>query len=131
MALPRLASSSAVADVGDLVLLVSIPFLVAISLLGLFGFITVAAAISIVFVVAVVPLLLLFGDSLLRESTDDENDSVATIREQYVDGDLSEAELERAVERELSGDDGKTSTGADEDTVSPSETERSPEHERR
>ncbi|OIB59099.1 hypothetical protein [Natrialba sp. SSL1] len=139
MALSRLSSSSVIADVGDLVLLASIPFLVAISLLGVFGFTAIAAVFSIVFFVGVVPLLVLFGDSLLTDATDDENDPVADLRDQYVDGELSEAELERAVGRELSSDDGDADTDGDttdsddgdQGVVSSSETERTPEYERR
>ncbi|WP_436344443.1 hypothetical protein [Natronorubrum sp. FCH18a] len=77
--------------------------------------------------VGVVPLFVLFGDSLLAQTCDESEstDAVANLREQYVEGDLSEAELERAIGRELSVDE------ADPDEGSATERERLTEHEKR
>ena len=125
MVLSRLNSSEHIEDVGDLLLLVSIPFLAILTLLALFGFTTLAAAVSVLFVLGVIPLLLLFGDSLLEQTRDESKstDAVADLREQYVEGDLSEAELERAIDREFAVDE------ADRDSELAADRQRLTEHE--
>ncbi len=127
MTLSRFDASDAIEDVGDLLVLVSIPFVVLLSLLAVFGFTTLAAAVSILVFVGVVPLVVLFGDSLLARIRDESEpaDPVADLRERYVEGELSEAQLERAIDRKLSADN----TERDEDSAV--ERERLTEREER
>lgn len=105
----RIPGMDAIDDEGDLILLVSIPVLLLISLLAVFGFGTIAVIVSIVAFVGVIPLIMVFGDALLNEdeTEDDTADPIEELRERYVAGELSETEFERAVEHELEGDDGE------------------------
>ncbi|WP_254862049.1 SHOCT domain-containing protein [Halovivax gelatinilyticus] len=105
MALTWFRSNGLLEDVGDLVVLVSVPFLVVISALALFGFTTLAALASIILVFVVLPVTLLSGDSVLSSNAESVSDPVSELRERYVAGELSEDEFERAIDRHLSTPD--------------------------
>lgn len=122
MVLSRVRSSDHVEDAGDLAILVAIPSLVVISVLAVLGFSLLASVLSIVVFLGVLPLLLVFGDSLVTPAPDENStdDPLEALREQYVEGDLSHAALERAVERELAGssDDADPETAPDGERLS-------------
>ncbi|MXV62704.1 hypothetical protein GS429_11640 [Natronorubrum sp. JWXQ-INN-674] len=115
-----LLSNAYIEDVGDLAILVSLPSLVVISLLWVLGFSTLATVVSIFVFIGVLPILLLFGDSILARSRDEEqaHDPLENLNNLYAEGELTREELEREVERELS------------DTPNDHETDSSPEKER-
>jgi uncharacterized membrane protein len=121
----RIPGIDAIDDEGELVLLVSIPFVLLVSFLAVFGFETIAVIVAIVAFVGLIPLIMVFGDDLLNEhrSEDVTADPTDELREQYVAGELSETEFERAVEDELAGDE-------DRALHSPSEREARSDRER-
>jgi len=82
----------------------------------------------------VLPAVSVVVDNYLRgdgsdASSDDEDDALATLRERYANGDLTEAEFERRVERLLETEDRETATelGVDRDRTA---GERDAEFER-
>lgn len=113
-------------DSGDLALLLAIPSLIVVSLLAVGGFTTLAAVVSIVVFLGFVPLVLVFGDSLVPRLPDHNptHDPFENLADLYVRGELSQAALEREIERELA--DSPDTDEAPEST----DVERLPEQDR-
>ncbi len=108
----------------ELILLVTIPSLLLICLLPLFGFAKLAVAVMFIVFIGVIPLMTVYIDTHRDESDieDDAANPVEELRERYIEGELSEAEFEQAVERELA-DDSSLDVGSDRKKFSDRELE--------
>lgn len=87
-----------------------------------------AGIVSIIVYMGVVLLIMIFSDALLNEDEIEEDtaDPLETLRERYIADKLSEAEFERAVERELA-DDNDRPLDATSDRGASSDHELEPE----